>query len=38
MFSYVINENLNWDILTKNLFFLKNDMQIKMKNFKFKWT
>ena len=39
MFFSVIAENLNWDILTKNLVkFLKDDMQLRMKNFKFKWT
>ena len=37
-FSPVITNNLNWDTLTKNLLNLKNGMQLRMKNFKFKWT
>ena len=32
----VTNKNLNWEIITKNLFtfkFLKNEMKLRMKNF-----
>ena len=37
MFFSVITENLNWDILSKSLvIFKRDDMQLRIKNFKFK--
>ena len=39
MFFSVITENLNWDILSKSLvIFKRDDMQLRIKNFKFKWN
>ena len=32
-FFFVITKNLNWEILTKNLVTLKDDMGLRMKNF-----
>ena len=37
MFFSVITGNLNWDILSKSLvIFKRDDMQLRIKNFKFK--
>ena len=32
MFFFVITKNLNWEILTKNLVTLKDEMGLRMKN------
>ena len=38
MFFYVKTENLNWDILTKNLVIFKRWHAVNDESFKFKWT